>query len=357
MVHAAGLGSVALGDYPPDDVMTQAYVWMARDPDAARRGEKLLEELLVPMLPRIAHRLDAIQHAFDFVVLNDLLATFAVPPLIERGRFAVALTTQPLGGFAPMLGASPCIKLVGSSPLLLPSDHGLDATFEITDFWLRETTAPFHPDPVLAQFVARTAPRISGERHPIVAVALGSAWGTDPAMSHQTLSRAARRAGVRLVVQDHAPAPGTSAVSSDGESLSIGEVPYSWLFERVDAVVHHGGAGTIAGALRARCPSITVPHYGDHVYWAHRLVAAGVSAGTLQSSELDDIGLAGLIDRAVRDQDLRRRVDSFGSLVDVSGGISRACDVIEALARRAVSAVGPGPAAPRSRGVQSRPEP
>ena len=55
--------------------------------------------------------------------------------------------------------------------------------------------------------------------------------------------------------------------------------------------------------------------------------------------------LAGLIDRAVRDQELRRRVDAFGSLVDVSGGVSRACDVIEARARSAGFAVGSGPAA------------
>ena len=329
-MRACGLESVALGDYPPDDVMMQAYTRMARDPDVTRRGEKLLEELLVPMLPTLADRLEVIRHTFDFVVLDDLLSLFAVPPLVEPGRFAVALTTQPVGGFAPMLRASPCIKLVGSSPLLLPPDHGLDATFVITDFWLPETPGPFRPDPVLAAFVTRAGPRDSRDR-PVVAIALGSAWGTDPALSHQMLSDAARRAGVRLVVQDHTPAPGTSAVSPDGESVSIGEVPYAWLFERVDAVVHHGGAGTIAETLRARRPSISVPHYGDHVYWAQRLAAAGVSAGTLELSELDGAGLGRLIDRAVRDQDLRQRVDTFGSLVDVSGGVGRACDTIEAL--------------------------
>jgi UDP:flavonoid glycosyltransferase YjiC (YdhE family) len=339
LVRAAGLESVALGDYPPDDVMAEAYARMARDPDAARRGEKLLEALFIPMLPQIADRLELIQHAFDFVVLNDLLAMFAVPPLIELGRFAVALTSQPLGGLAAMLGASPCIKLVGSSPLLLPPEPGLDATFEITDFWFTETTQ-FRPDPVLAEFVAPAGPR-QGTRRPVVAIALGSAWGTLPVMSRQTLSGAARRAGVRLVVQDHTPAPGTSAVSPDGEWVSVGEVPYGWLFERVAAVIHHGGAGTIAEALRAGCPSVTVPHYGDHVYWAQRLVAAGVSAGTLESTTLDEVGLGRLIDRAVRDQALRHRVDSFGSLVDASAGTRRACDVIETLAR----AERPGPAA------------
>jgi Erythromycin biosynthesis protein CIII-like, C-terminal domain len=337
MVEGHGLESVALGDHPPDDVTAEAYARMALDPDAARRGETLLKDLFFPMLPGIGRRLEAIRHAFDFVVLNDLLAPFALPPLVEPGRFAVSLTSQPTGGFAPMLGESGCIKLVGSSPGLLPPGHGLDASFEITDFWLPQLPRPFTPDPVLAEFVSPWESRARGPRRPVVAVALGSAWGADPLMSGEMLADAARRAGVRLVLQDNTPPPGTSVVSSDGEVLSIGEVPYGWLFERVAAVVHHGGAGTIAEALRAKCPSITVPHYGDHVYWAQRLEAVGASAGTLAVNRLGQVALAPLIDRAVRDDELRRNVAALGSQVDVAGGVSRACDRIESLARKAIA--------------------
>jgi UDP:flavonoid glycosyltransferase YjiC (YdhE family) len=343
LVDAYGLPAIALGDYPPADVMAQAYARMARNPDAASRGEQLLAELFVPLLPGLQQRLDSVQDAFDFVVLNDLLSMFAVPPLVAPARFAVALTTQPLGGFAPMLQESPCIKLVGSSPLLLPAETGLDARFVITDFWLPEPIETFRPDPVLSEFLTRAATPAGAPARPIVAVALGSAWGTDPAMTHQVLAGAARRAGVRLIVQDHAPAPGTSAVSADGDVASVGEVPYGWLFPYADAVVHHGGAGTIAEALRAKCPSITVPHYGDHVYWAHRLDAAGVSAGTLTADDVNEVALAECMERAVHDADLRQRVAVLGAAVDIAGGVRRASDRIVALAQEAISANSDGP--------------
>jgi UDP:flavonoid glycosyltransferase YjiC (YdhE family) len=330
IVESHGLQSVALGDYPPADVMARAYTQMAHEPDVGRRGEWMLGELLVPMLPGLWQRVEAMRGAFDLVVLNDLLATFVFAPFVDARQFAVALTSQPVGGLAGALGGSPCTKLVGSSPLLLPPDHGLDPSYQITDFWLPEPATAFTPDSVLAGF-------LSPGHGPVVAVVLGSAWGTDPLVSRQALAEAAGRAGVRLVLQDHSPPPGASVVSDDSEVLSIGEVSYAWLFERVDAVLHHGGAGTVAEALRAGCPSITVPHYGDHLYWAKRLEAVGASAGTLLPRELAEGPLAEHLDRAVGDDDLRRRVETLGSRLDVAGGVGRACDRIEALARQAVS--------------------
>ena len=34
--------------------------------------------------------------------------------------------------------------------------------------------------------------------------------------------------------------------------LPIGRCPHDWLFEQCGAVIHHGGAGTVAGGLGAR---------------------------------------------------------------------------------------------------------
>lgn len=44
-------------------------------------------------------------------------------------------------------------------------------------------------------------------------------------------------------------------------------VPHDWLFSRVAAVCHHGGAGTIAAGLRAGKPTIVVPFFGDQPFW------------------------------------------------------------------------------------------
>jgi UDP-glucoronosyl and UDP-glucosyl transferase len=50
-------------------------------------------------------------------------------------------------------------------------------------------------------------------------------------------------------------------------TLLVGSVPHDWLFAHCAAVVHHGGAGTVAAGLLAGCPTTVVPFFGDQPFW------------------------------------------------------------------------------------------
>lgn len=52
---------------------------------------------------------------------------------------------------------------------------------------------------------------------------------------------------------------------------NITSIPHDWLFPRVDAVCHHGGAGTTGASLRAGKPTIIRPFFGDQSFWAERV--------------------------------------------------------------------------------------
>lgn len=47
----------------------------------------------------------------------------------------------------------------------------------------------------------------------------------------------------------------------------LGNTPHDWLFPRVSAVVHHGGAGTVAIGLKNGKPTMVVPFFGDQPFW------------------------------------------------------------------------------------------
>ena len=55
----------------------------------------------------------------------------------------------------------------------------------------------------------------------------------------------------------------------------LGNVPHDWLFTKVSAVVHHGGAGTTAIGLRIGKPTVIVPFFGDQAFWGRMVYAAG----------------------------------------------------------------------------------
>jgi len=68
--------------------------------------------------------------------------------------------------------------------------------------------------------------------------------------------------------------------------FSVGSIPHSWLFEKVSAVCHHGGAGTSAAGFKAGIPSIIIPFSNDQFAWAYRAYDLGVGTKPLHRKKL-----------------------------------------------------------------------
>ena len=58
--------------------------------------------------------------------------------------------------------------------------------------------------------------------------------------------------------------------------FSLGNCPHDWLFPKCAAVVHHGGAGTVAAGLRASKPTLVCPFFGDQFFWGEVVFRSGV---------------------------------------------------------------------------------
>ena len=111
----------------------------------------------------------------------------------------------------------------------------------------------------------------------------------------------------------------------------ITEVPYSWLFPRMAAVVHHGGSGTTGLSLRSGVPSVIVPFVFDQFYWAARATELGVAPKAVPYRELTAERLGQAIREAVSDPEMRRRASDLGAKLKHEDGLRRAVDLIERL--------------------------
>ncbi|CAO2820758.1 unnamed protein product [Amaranthus hypochondriacus] len=65
-----------------------------------------------------------------------------------------------------------------------------------------------------------------------------------------------------------------------------GSLPYSWLFPKCVTVIHHGGSGSTAAALRAGIPQVICPFMLDQFYWAERMCWLGVAPEPLSRNHL-----------------------------------------------------------------------
>jgi rhamnosyltransferase subunit B len=106
---------------------------------------------------------------------------------------------------------------------------------------------------------------------------LGSLIVNSPGRFYHESLAAARLLGLRAVLLVGENADSSSLGAGAGDVHVCAYAPHSLLFPRSLAVVHQGGVGTLAQALRAGHPQLIVPFYADQADNAARAVRLGVA--------------------------------------------------------------------------------
>ena len=111
--------------------------------------------------------------------------------------------------------------------------------------------------------------------------------------------------------------------------FQIESAPFAWLFPRMKALVHHGGVGTTADALRAGVPSVIVPFTADQPYWGRRIQQLGVGPAPIDHRKLTVERLAAAIRAAATDEAMRQRAADLGARLRAEDGVARAVEIVE----------------------------
>jgi UDP:flavonoid glycosyltransferase YjiC (YdhE family) len=109
----------------------------------------------------------------------------------------------------------------------------------------------------------------------------------------------------------------------------VREAPHALLFPRMAAVVHHGGAGTTAQALRAGVPQVILPLFMDQYYHAHKLHRANLAPKPVPMERITAQSLADAIRAAMALPKESREV--VAQRLRASDGRGMVADRIEAL--------------------------
>lgn len=229
---------------------------------------------------------------------------------LPRRRFAHDPLRGPRGGRTTVLQAF--------SRHVLPPRARYPDSVHTPGFFFLPPRHPWTPPAELAAFLA------AGE--PPVYLGFGSMVGSDPGRTGRIVAEAVRAAGIRAVV-----ALGRGGIRPDGlgrDAYCLTEAPHDWLFPRMAAVVHHGGAGTTAAALAAGRPQVACPFMFDQPYFARRLFALGVAPNPQPLRELTADGLAGAIGDAVAGT-APARARELGELIRAEDGTGHAVKVLE----------------------------
>lgn len=242
-------------------------------------------------------------------------------PLVADLRADVGLPRMPslLGPLGRMHREHSPI-LMGWSRRVLPENPDREAWMRTTGYWFLDEGRDWKPPQELRAFLE------AGE--PPVSLALGSLSDIESARTDRIFAltvRSLKRLGRRGVLLGS----GGNGGLPDNIINVPGEMPYDWLFRRIAAVVHHGGAGTTAAALRAGVPSVVIPVLPDQAFWAWKVAALGAGPDPIPKRRLTAERLASAVQRATTDVEMRRRCKELGDQISAEDGVGRAVDAFE----------------------------
>jgi sterol 3beta-glucosyltransferase len=141
---------------------------------------------------------------------------------------------------------------------LFASPPDWDDSVCVSGYWPLPDDPTWKPSQALLDF-------LHGEP-PALCVSFSSMIGPNPERSTELVAEAIRRLPYRVIVCGGWG--GLCEANLPENSFFIQGAPFQWLFRYVALVVHHGGAGIAAAAIRAGIPAVICPVGADHPFWA-----------------------------------------------------------------------------------------
>jgi len=217
--------------------------------------------------------------------------------------------------------------ILGFSTSVLPRPKDWPRDTHATGYWFLDTDPSEAKPAGLEDFLAAgPAP---------VCIGFGSMTGRKPAELTAIALEALRRADVRGVLLTGWG--GLREATLPDSVFAVGAVSHDWLYPRMSAVVHHGGSGTTAAAVRAGVPQIITPFGFDQPLWGRRIELLGIGPAPISNTELTVEHLTAAIVEATRNESIRKRAAELGERVRAEDGIGRAIELLNDYAARGVS--------------------
>lgn len=158
---------------------------------------------------------------------------------------------------------------------------------------------------------------------------LGSSAVLDAGPFYEQSAAAAKLLGRRAVLLVGKNTPNRPASLSE-DVMAFDYAPYSQLFPRAAAIVHQGGVGTTAQAMRSGRPMLVMPYAHDQPDNADRVTRLGI-ARTIPRRRYTPERAAAELHALLDDPNYAQRAAKIGEQVRQEDGVRAACDALETL--------------------------
>ena len=213
---------------------------------------------------------------------------------------------------------SPIPVLHGYSRHVVPRPTDWPDSAHVNGYWFLDQQDSWQPPDDLKTFLD------VGE--PPIYIGFGSIAGSHP----QQLAKVVVEA-LQITHQRGILATGWGGLQTNNlpkTVFQLDQAPHDWLFPKVSAVIHHGGAGTTAAGLRAGRPTLICPFFGDQPFWGKQIYSLGVGPRPIPQKQLTTNKLVDAMEELVTNQTIRRNAEALGEKIRAEDGVESAIAIL-----------------------------
>lgn len=241
---------------------------------------------------------------------------------IQRFRKQVGLPKFEYSKNKPFTEDTP--YLMGYSEHVSPRAIDWPDHVQSTGYWFLDQSEGWTPPDDLQQFLSDgPAP---------VYIGFGSMTGRKNKELTQQILQGLASTGTRALLLT-----GWGALTQDqlqgpwdpNQVFFLENAPHDWLFPKMKAVVHHGGAGTTSSGFRAGTPQWVIPHFADQFFWGERVHSLGCGPKPVSRKKVCVSDWVKNLKDLVENPNYRVNAHQLAEQIQSEDGVGRAVEIIE----------------------------
>ncbi len=154
------------------------------------------------------------------------------------------------------------------SPTLIPEANNWAKDIRVLGYHKSNCSGKWHPGSPLLEFM---------DKHTkLIFVTFGSMVSNEPEKKTQIILDILERNKIPAIVDIGAGGLIEPPKYNQELVFFVKEIPYERIFDKIYAVIHHGGSGTTHLGLKYGCPTLIIPHITDQFEWDRAISEKGL---------------------------------------------------------------------------------
>ncbi|NPE30107.1 glycosyltransferase family 1 protein [Methanococcoides sp. SA1] len=191
------------------------------------------------------------------------------------------------------------------SPSLYPQPDYWESNIKVLGYQELKRKTDWKPEKALTEFIEKY--------EKILFITFGSMPNPEPKQKTKLILEILERNNIPAIINTASGGLVEPDKFNSELFYFVSNISYNWIFPKIYAVIHHGGAGTTHLAIKSGCATMIIPHFMDQFVWDKIISELGVGPKGIKISKISNKNLEPKILELLNNKSYKEKSENIGN--------------------------------------------